>query len=82
MGINVNRLYQKKRKILESEVSEKAMKKLRIDELIGEITIAEDVLKTIKNNKTVQHIISLYNKAIEYYSAFNNEKHFEYLQKL
>ena len=26
--------------------------------------------------------MGLYNKAIEYYSAFNDEKHFEYLQKL
>ncbi len=31
---------------------------------------------------TVQHLISLYNKAIEYYSALNDEKHIEYLQKL
>ena len=26
--------------------------------------------------------MQLYNKAIEYYSAFNDEKHFEYLGKL
>jgi len=31
---------------------------------------------------TVQHLISLYNKAIEYYSALNDERHIEYLQKL
>lgn len=34
------------------------------------------------NAQTVQHLISLYNKAIEYYSALNDEKHIEYLQKL
>ena len=28
---------------------------------------------------TVQHLISLYNKAIEYYSALNDERHMEYL---
>jgi len=31
---------------------------------------------------TVQNLIGLYNKAIEYYSAINDEKHIEYLQKL
>lgn len=31
---------------------------------------------------TVQHMISLYNKAIEYYSAMNDERHMEYLNKL
>ena len=31
------------------------------------------------NASTVQHLISLYNKAIEYYSALNDEKHIEYL---
>jgi hypothetical protein len=31
---------------------------------------------------SVQHLISLYNKAIEYYSAMNDERHTEYLQKL
>jgi hypothetical protein len=31
---------------------------------------------------SVQHLISLYNKAIEYYSAMNDERHMEYLTKL
>ena len=31
---------------------------------------------------TIQHLISLYNKAIEYYSAMNDERHMEYLNKL
>ena len=30
----------------------------------------------------VNKLIPLYNKAIEYYSALNNEKHIEFLQKL
>jgi len=34
------------------------------------------------NAQTVQHLISLYNKAIEYYSALNDDKHIEFLQKL
>jgi len=30
----------------------------------------------------VQHLITLYKEAIEYFSALNDEKHFEFLQKL
>ena len=41
-----------------------------------------DVSDIVVNATTVQHLISLYNKAIEYYSALNDEKHIEYLQKL
>lgn len=31
---------------------------------------------------SIQQLISLYNKAIEYYSAMNDERHMEFLQKL
>lgn len=41
-----------------------------------------DSSKTQISPSTVQHLISLYNKAIEYYSALNDERHVEYLQKL
>jgi len=30
----------------------------------------------------IQHLIMLYNKAIEYYSALNDDRHLEYLEKL
>lgn len=30
----------------------------------------------------IQHLIMLYNKAIEYYSAINDERHLEFLEKL
>ena len=41
-----------------------------------------DSTKSQISPSTVQHLISLYNKAIEYYSAMNDERHIEYLQKL
>lgn len=34
------------------------------------------------NPKIAQHLIALYNKAVEYYSALNDERHLEYLMKL
>ena len=33
-------------------------------------------------HKTAQHLIALYNKAVEYYSALDDERHIEYLMKL
>jgi len=30
----------------------------------------------------VNHLIALYNKAVEYYSALNDDKHLEYLMKV
>lgn len=35
-----------------------------------------------KTASVISDLMELYNKAIEYYSAFNNDKHLEYLQKL
>ena len=37
--------------------------------------------QTVSPN-TVQHLISLYNKAIEYYSAMNDKRSGEFLDKL
>lgn len=34
------------------------------------------------SSQVVQHLIMLYNKVIEYYSALNDERHLEYLLKL
>lgn len=34
------------------------------------------------SSQIAQHLIMLYNKAIEYYSALNDDKHLDYLTKL
>lgn len=81
-GLIVNKNYEKKQKILESEVSANAVKELKIGVLLDRISKYEDVLKTEPNAQVVQQLIMLYNKAIEYYSALNDEKHMAYLQKL
>lgn len=33
-------------------------------------------------NATAQHLIALYNQAVEYYSALDDDRHMEYLMKL
>ena len=55
------------------------MKNLKIKELLEKIDQYELIIQTNRNAQTVQHLIAFYNKAIEYYSALNDEKHFIYL---
>ena len=82
-GINVNKGYERKRKILESEVtSESATKGINIDDLIAIIQAEEGKLNTEPTRMVVDSLMELYNKAIVYYSALSDEKHLEYLQKL
>ena len=78
----MNKNYEKKRKIMESEVTNKAMKQLNINEIVQQISELEQEMGGELQSEKVQQLMGLYNKAIEYYSAFNDEKHFEYLQKL
>ena len=48
-----NKNYEKKRKILESEVNESAYKELNINMLLGKISQYEEVLATQPNSQTV-----------------------------
>ena len=75
----MNKNYEKKKKILESEVSGNVHKELKIGVLLEKISQYEDVLASSPNGQVVQQLIMIYNKAIEYYSALNDEKHLEYL---
>lgn len=80
IGVGVTKVYEKKRKILESEVSsEAATKGINIDDLHAVITQQEGVLATDPSRNVVDSLMELYNKAIVYYSALSNEKHLEYL---
>ena len=48
MGFNVNKNYEKKRKILEKDVSEAAMKNLKIKELLEKVEQYEKILSKEK----------------------------------
>jgi hypothetical protein len=82
-GLNVSKGYEKKRKILESEVSsESATKGINIADLLAIILSEEAKLNTAPTRVVVDSLMELYNKAIVYYSAIAEEKHIEYVQKL
>ena len=51
------------------------MSELKIDTLLKTIEEWENKLAVEKTSQTVNHLIALYNKAVEYYSALNDDKH-------
>lgn len=80
LSVGINKVYEKKKKILESEVtSESATKGINIDDLIAIIQNEEAKLNTDPTRNVVDSLMELYNKAIVYYSALSDEKHLEYL---
>lgn len=81
-GLSVQKNYEKKRKIMESEVKQGALKELKIDMLLARIQSFERALDEEPTNEVVQNLMQLYNKAIEYYSALGDERHHDYLLKL
>ncbi len=50
--------------------------------MLDKVEHYEQALETHPSSQLVQHLIMLYNKVIEYYSALNDERHLEYLLKL
>lgn len=50
--------------------------------LLDRVESYEEALKEAPNSQVVQHLIMLYNKVIEYYSAINDERHVMYLERL
>lgn len=60
-----------KRSTLLEQVTLTSQGELKIDKLLSAITEWEAKLRQDKWTKTAQNLITLYNKAIEYYSAIN-----------
>lgn len=71
-GMTMKKGFEQKRKILESEVTQAAYDGLEVDKLISTITEWEGKFSSDKSQETMDHLMALYNKAIEYYGAKNN----------
>ena len=63
-------------------MTKSAMAELKIETLLNTIEEWEEKLKLEKNAQTVNHLIALYNKAVEYYSALSDDRHMDYLMKV
>jgi Mg-chelatase subunit ChlI len=82
LEISVLKKYEKKRKILASEVNDKALKKTDIKELLKKITDAEHALNAQVTGKSAKILMELYQKAIEYYSALENKCFEDFLNRM
>lgn len=81
-GVQIKKEYEKKRMILESEVTKNAIKQMKIDSVLATIDQFEKKMEEQVTHGTAQHLIALYNKAVEYYSALDDDRHVQYLMKL
>ena len=74
-GVTINKEFEKKRMIMESEVTKSAVKQMDISSVEKTIETFERKMEAQVTHATAQHLIALYNKAVEYYSALDDERH-------
>ena len=65
----------KKRMIMENEVNKEAIKVMKIDSVLATIKQHEEKMEAEVSTESAKHLIALYNKAVEYYSALNDDRH-------
>ncbi|CAI2370866.1 unnamed protein product [Moneuplotes crassus] len=82
LEISVQKKYMKKRKILASEVNDKAIKKTNESVLLQQVEEAEKAIEEQINNKSVKNLMDSYQKAIEYYSALDNKCFEDFLNRM
>ncbi len=82
LEVSVQKKYEKKRKILASEVNDKAIKKTNESVLRKQVEEAEAAVEEKINSKSVKNLMDAYQKAIEYYSALDNSLYEEFLNKM
>jgi hypothetical protein len=82
LEVGVQKKYEKKRKILASEVNDKAIKKTDVNELLKHVQDAELAMDRHVSSKTVKNLMDSYQKAIEYYSALDNKCFEDFLNRM
>lgn len=82
LELSVQKKYEKKRKILASEVNDKAIKKTDVNELLKQVADAELAVERLVSHKNVKKLMDSYQKAIEYYSALDNKCFEDFLNRM
>ena len=72
MGVGVEKNIKNQSKIKESEVTKEAIQSMDIEQIQEHILVYEEALNSELSLSTIQTLITLYQKAIEYYSAFDD----------
>lgn len=74
LNIKSTKKYEKKKKILASEVSGKTAVKSNFDDIKKKIEETEQESEAKPTKKIMQQLIDLYQKAIEYYSTQSSDE--------
>ena len=84
LGVEIEKVQKTQTKIQENEVNKYAIRQMDIDQILEHI---EDYEEEVQENdlslSSIQTLITLYQKAIEYYSALDNlQGTSEFLQRM
>lgn len=82
MGVGVEKNTKNERKLQESEVSKDAIAKMDVEQILEHIAAYEGALNNDLSLSTVQTLTTLYQKAIEYYSAFDDLLYNDFLNRM
>ncbi len=82
MGVGVEKNTKQERKIRESEVTKEAIASMDIEQILEHISAYEQALTNDLSLSTVQTLTTLYQKSIEYYSAFDDLLYNDFLNRM
>lgn len=82
MGVGVDRNTRNQTKIKESEVTKEAILQMDIEQILEHVGVYEQAILYDLNISTVQTLTTLYQKAIEYYSAFDDLMYNDFLNRM
>ena len=82
MGVGVEKNIKNQNKIKESDVTKEAIQQMDIEQILETIAVYEEALVTELSLSTIQTLTTLYQKAIEYYSAFDDMMFNDFLNRM
>lgn len=82
MGVGVEKNTKNEKKLRESEVTKDAIAQMDIEQILDHIHAYEGALINDLSLSTVQTLTTLYQKSIEYYSAFDDLLYNDFLNRM
>ena len=82
MGVGVEKNTKNEKRLNESEVTKDAIALMDVDTILEHIAAYESALINDLSLSTVQTLTTLYQKAIEYYSAFDDLLYNDFLNRM
>ena len=81
-GMKVNKTVKKLQDLTLEDVTAKSYENIDLEELLEHITILESKLETDISVEVINLLMALYQKTIEYFSAFNDPAYADFVDRL